>query len=269
MSATTGNTVWSSIVPRKMSSHPYYPRTLDLPTYVPNSYPGELIFGGFGIVCAGVFFTALALSRHLSVTRRAVFVWCVLSGAIHMFLEAYFVWYYAELPAMTTPTAMVWKEYARCDSRYLWGERGVWMIEAITGFVWGPLLWYIAARLRSAPSKTHTYMPWLLMVSVGQFYGTVLYFATSLRVEPLTPSQNLNGASLLEWATSVASRTVYDDGDPHPYYFWVYFVLMNAMWLVVPAACGTWAMCDLLRGPGRVVGTAPARAKVSAERKKR
>ena len=51
------------------------------------------------------------------------------------------------------------------------------------------------------------------LVSTGQFYGDALYYLTSL------------------FDDFYAGKTFY---RPEPYYFWFYFVFMNAFWIIVP-----------------------------------
>lgn len=51
------------------------------------------------------------------------------------------------------------------------------------------------------------------LVSTGEFYGNILYLTTSLVDEYYT------------------GKSYY---RPEPYFFWVYFIFMNAIWLVVP-----------------------------------
>jgi cholestenol Delta-isomerase len=51
------------------------------------------------------------------------------------------------------------------------------------------------------------------LVSTGQFYGDLLYFATTI-------------------FDDVYSGKIYY--RPEPFYFWVYFVFMNCFWLIVP-----------------------------------
>lgn len=53
-----------------------------------------------------------------------------------------------------------------------------------------------------------------LIVSLGQFYGDVLYYATSM-FDHYILNQSYS--------------------RPEAYYFWGYFVLMNAFWIVIPA----------------------------------
>lgn len=50
-------------------------------------------------------------------------------------------------------------------------------------------------------------------MSVGHVYGDVLYFATTVFDE------------------AYSGKVYY---RPEPFYFWVYFVLMNAVWIVIP-----------------------------------
>lgn len=52
----------------------------------------------------------------------------------------------------------------------------------------------------------------MLLVSLGQIYGDVLYFATCW----------------IEGAVHVR---------PEPLYFWFYFIIVNGIWIVVPSLC--------------------------------
>ncbi|NWH42467.1 EBP isomerase, partial [Chloropsis hardwickii] len=80
-------------------------------------------------------------------------------------------------------------------------------METVTAWAWGPLsLLTFLALLRQHPAR-HVLQ---LVVSLGQLYGDVLYFLTEARAG---------------WAHS----------DPHPLYFWGYFVGLNGLWLLVPA----------------------------------
>ena len=108
-------------------------------------------------------------------------------------------------------------------------------MESVTAWAWGPLsfLTFLAFLCRH-PSRfvlqliislgtwghPDGLLPLCLLPNVthlpppprlGQLYGDVLYFATEARVG---------------WTHS----------DPHPLYFWVYFVGLNGIWVVVPAA---------------------------------
>ena len=77
--------------------------------------------------------------------------------------------------------------------------------------LWGPLS-YIVAGLIIADHPLR--FPLQAVVSVGQLYGDVLYYATSM-------------------------FDLYYKGlnycRPEPYYFWVYFFTMNFIWIVIPS----------------------------------
>lgn len=90
-------------------------------------------------------------------------------------------------------------------------------MEAMTAVCWGPGCLLVAALIvRRHPLR----FPLQLVVSVGQFYGDALYYATSFF------DCYVGGVSY--------SR-------PEPFYFWFYFVLMNLFWLVIP---GGESSCD-------------------------
>lgn len=75
---------------------------------------------------------------------------------------------------------------------------------------WGPLSFLTAAYIAKDHPLRH---PFTIIVSLGQLYGDVLYYATSLFDERLL------GLSY--------SR-------PEAAYYWGYFVFMNAFWIVIP-----------------------------------
>eukprot|EP00850_Spirogloea_muscicola_P018326 SM000167S02939 [mRNA] locus=s167:33589:34155:+ [translate_table: standard] len=79
-------------------------------------------------------------------------------------------------------------------------------METVTAFLEGPAsLLAVYAILKRKPYR-HTLQ---IIVSMGQLYGDVLYFATSY----------LEG---------------FVHSDPRTVYFWGYFVAVNAIWIVVP-----------------------------------
>ncbi|NXH70989.1 EBP isomerase, partial [Hydrobates tethys] len=81
-------------------------------------------------------------------------------------------------------------------------------METVTAWAWGPLSFLtFLAFLRHHPTR---YVLQLL-VSLGQLYGDVLYFATEAQAG---------------WSHS----------DPRPLYFWGYFVGLNGVWVLVPGA---------------------------------
>ena len=137
-------------------------------------------------------------------------MWFVLSGAIHMVFEGYYATNFATLGTKQTLIGQLWKEYAFSDSRYLTHNSFVLCMETVTAVFWGPGCLVVAALVvRRHPMR----YPLQMIVSMGQFYGDVLYYATS-------------GFDHY-WMGITYSR-------PEAFYFWFYFVLMNFFWIVIP-----------------------------------
>jgi cholestenol delta-isomerase len=80
-----------------------------------------------------------------------------------------------------------------------------------TQVTWGPLSFLTAFLITTDSPYRH---PIQALVSTGQFYGDALYYLTSL------------------FDDFYSGKTFY---RPELYYFWFYFVFMNAFWLVIPA----------------------------------
>lgn len=104
----------------------------------------------------------------------------------------------------------MWKEYSLSDSRYLTSDTFVVCMETITAVFWGPLSLLVAYYIATDHPARH---PVQAIVSLGQLYGDVLYYATCTFEE-------------------LVRQTSYS--RPEPAYFWGYFVLLNAFWIVIP-----------------------------------
>ncbi|KAK3702982.1 hypothetical protein LTR37_014712 [Vermiconidia calcicola] len=137
-------------------------------------------------------------------------MWFVLSGSIHLFFEGYYAVNYATLGSKQTVFGQLWKEYAFSDSRYLTRNTFVLCMETMTAVCWGPGCLLVAALVTL---RHPLRFPVQLVVSVGQFYGDALYYATSFF------DHYMMGVSY--------SR-------PEAVYFWFYFVFMNFFWLAIP-----------------------------------
>uniref|UniRef100_A0A8C3PZE1 EXPERA domain-containing protein n=1 Tax=Chrysolophus pictus TaxID=9089 RepID=A0A8C3PZE1_CHRPC len=191
------------------TAHPYWPRTLSLPGYVTSARPGWQSAGAVAAAGAGLLALGWALSgAERSSARRLAVSWFLVCAGVHGVLEGYFSLRHRELPADTGLLADIWKEYAKADSRYMTSDDFTVAMESVTAWAWGPLsfLTFLAFLCRH-PAR----FVLQLIVSLGQLYGDILYFATEARVG---------------WTHS----------DPRPLYFWVYFVGLNGIWVVVPAA---------------------------------
>ncbi|KAL7752048.1 hypothetical protein RI367_002577 [Sorochytrium milnesiophthora] len=264
----------SPIRARKLSAHPYYPQNLDIPHYAPNELGDMAVLGSFAAVCGAVTVLAFAMSgvskrgaasvrqSRMTFAQRLLFTWCILSGAIHIAIEGYFVVFWKTLPSLQTPVGQVWKEYAKADSRYLYGEACVWIIEAITAFAWGPLLLFVAARMFFYAHRHQRYLPWLLMISTGQLYGTIVYFYTSMKVRP-AGKEPLSG---MAYAHDFLGRLYSDDTVPEPFYFWVYYVFMNFIWVVAPGLSILYSLVQLDVDPVRAAAAQRAHEQVHPSR---
>lgn len=196
-----------------MASNPYYPLGTELAGYEQQILGMPLILAVF-FAGAGVAATAgLAMtSGRLQGQQRALAIWLLISGLIHLIVEGTFAlqrhFYRNADPTMYL--LELWKLYANADSRYATADAFTVTMETFTAFVVG------SACLASVHGLlAHAAWRWtvILILSTCQLYGTILYFATY-------------------W---------FDGGDftrPEPIFFWFFFIFMNAIWLVLPA----WAI---------------------------
>ncbi|XP_059646629.1 probable 3-beta-hydroxysteroid-Delta(8),Delta(7)-isomerase [Cornus florida] len=189
--------------------HPYVPRDLNLPDYVPVVLSQSTIVGVYGLSSLLIVFLVWLLSGRLSRARkldRVLMCWWVFTGLTHMILEGYFVFspeFYKDKTACYL--AEVWKEYSKGDSRYAGRDSGVVSVEGITAVLEGPAC--LLAVYAIATRKSYSYVL-QLAISLGQLYGTAVYFITSY----------LEGDN---FATST-------------YYYYAYYIVANASWVVIP-----------------------------------
>lgn len=205
------------------TSHPYYPRDLHLPNYVPNDTDNftlvSTFFAGVAVVLATAVYL-VAAKRTVAGLEKGVFVWFVICGFIHTFFEGYFGLFHKSMAGDNTLFGQLWKEYALADSRYLVGDPSVLYIERITAFIEGPLC-IVAARaiLKDLPYRH----PLQICISLGQLYGTILYFATSIH-----------------------------ENNPHcspkALHFWFYFTFLNFLWLLIPSLLIRQSYLAMTRG---------------------
>jgi cholestenol Delta-isomerase len=169
----------------------------------------------------GVFFSVIGVllcglwpvTKNVALGERLQALWLVVSGLVHMIVEGAFVlnldFFKNKDPNMFL--LELWKEYSKADSRYATADSAIVAIEGCTAFVMGPLCLLCAMGIVSKSSWRYAA---ITVVSVCQFYGTVFYFLTSA-LEGLPHTR------------------------PEPLYLWLYFTVMNVIWLIVPALC-TW-----------------------------
>ncbi|KAI9293595.1 3-beta-hydroxysteroid-Delta(8),Delta(7)-isomerase [Neoconidiobolus thromboides FSU 785] len=187
-------------------SHPYYPTTLTLPHYLPNDSNtlSQITIFSLGLILLSI--PALYFTHSKSLKYQLTFLWFLLSGSIHLFFEAYFVIFNQSLASHKTLFGQLWKEYSLADSRYLSSDPLVLFIEGITAFLWGPLCYLICYQLFTFNSQRHLY---IIIVSLGQLYGVILYYLTALYEN--TPHC-----------------------VPNSFYFYGYFIFTNSFWFFIP-----------------------------------
>lgn len=105
----------------------------------------------------------------------------------------------------------LWKEYSLSDSRYLTSDPFVLCMESVTAWLWGPLCFLTAVLILRGSAWRY---PVQAFVSTGQFYGDFLYYLTN-------------------WFGEVWYGVSYS--RPEAYYYYGYYVFMNAFWIVIPA----------------------------------
>lgn len=195
--------------------HPYYPHDAAILNWAANewSVPALLtvFFGCCAVLFTSTYFIAKRVDRNLTSGEIVTIMWFVLSGAIHLCFEGYYASYYATLAGKQTILGQLWKEYAFSDSRYLSNNSFVLCMETVTAAFWGPGCMITAALIMLRHPLRY---PIQMIVSMGQFYGVVLYYATSAF------DHTVNG-----WTYN----------RPEPFYYWFYFVFMNAFWFFIPA----------------------------------
>ena len=193
--------------------HPYAPASLELPGYVPQSRSRETILTLFFLFFAAplMAFTWLLSGRagaKLNPSDRLCMVWFAISGPIHLIIEGYFA-LSSDLSQDTSGNLLadVWKEYSKCDSRYIMRDGFVVTMEAFTAFVEGPACFFVVYLLALDHPKRWV---WMILTCFGQLYGDILYFAT-------------------EWYAG------FTHGREDAVYFWFYFVIVNSAWIIFPA----------------------------------
>ncbi|KAE8375729.1 Emopamil-binding protein [Aspergillus bertholletiae] len=196
-----------------MNPHQYHPTTIHLPHFAANETSVVSLIAQFGFLWAAVLGAAgLILQRvrpKASRSDQLAFGWMCLTGFIHLFFEAYFVIHHETLAGSQELFGQLWKEYSLSDSRYLTSDAFLVTMEAVTAFCWGPLAFFIAYCIAVQHPARHALQ---LILSVGQVYGDVLYYATSLF------DLYMHGVTFCR---------------PEAYYFWFYYFFFNFIWMFI------------------------------------
>ncbi|KAF1986741.1 Emopamil-binding protein [Aulographum hederae CBS 113979] len=197
------------------SLHPYYPLNVEIVGYLANEWTVPILLSLFATGCTAIFgatFISVKILRPgipLSGDLLTI-MWFVLSGCIHLFFEGYYAYNFKRMGGLQDLFGQLWKEYSLSDSRYMTNNSFVLCMETITAFCWGPLSFVVAWTITTQHVLRY---PLQIIVSLGQLYGDVLYYGTSMFDH-----------YILDISYS----------RPEAFYFWGYYVLMNAFWIVIP-----------------------------------
>ncbi|KAI8877674.1 Emopamil-binding protein [Backusella circina FSU 941] len=188
--------------------HPYYPKTLSIPNFVPSqrSTP-EILLLWNGVISAvvllSVFLSRFSGNKNISVAKLAWFTAC---GALHFGFEGYWIVYNDTISSRTDLIADVWKEFAYSDSKFLVPDDLLYTLEFLSATVWGSLCALSAYSIWKGSPQQYLFQ---LITSICHLYSCTLYY-------------------LLDYTDSTHRH-------PHPFYFWVYFVSFNLPFLIVPS----------------------------------
>ncbi|KAI9289010.1 Emopamil-binding protein [Umbelopsis sp. AD052] len=192
-------------------AHPYYPPDLQINNYIANSLSTNTLLAWVTATVV-IWFTTMYLISGTAVHMkpgkdRLIFCWFSLCALTHCCFEVYWVYFNKTVASRTDFLAELWREYAHSDSRYLVSDPLVLTLEIMTVTIIGPLcVLAMVALYRNSPSR-HLYQ---LIISVFHIFSCSLYYILD-------------------------SFKGFSSCDPHPIYFWVYFVGFNSPWIIVPA----------------------------------
>lgn len=196
------------------ADHPYFPLGTLMTNFTPNTIASPTLVLYFALGSGAILGTAYAIIKSarpsLSLSETSTALWFVLCGFIHFFFEGYFAYNFYQMPSRTDLFGQLWKEYSLSDSRYLTQDSFVVTMETITAVCWGPLSFVCAWAIATSHPIRH---PLQLIISLGQLYGDVLYYATC------TFAVFVQGVHFCR---------------PEDFYFWAYYFLCNAFWIVIP-----------------------------------
>lgn len=198
----------------KFPAHPYYPEKVEILGYLGNEWNTlellSMFSGGCAVIFAVTYILVKRVRPNISTADLSTVLWFVLCGFIHLFFEGYYSYNFRRMGGMQDLFGQLWKEYSLSDSRYQTQNAFVLCMETITAVCWGPLSFIVASMIATDHPFRH---PLQAVVSLGQLYGDVLYYATSMFDHYIL---NLS-----------YSR-------PEAFYFWGYFVFMNSFWIIIP-----------------------------------
>ncbi|KAM0265599.1 hypothetical protein ACHAQJ_000031 [Trichoderma viride] len=194
--------------------HPFSPFAIELPTYVANTLSAPVLVSIFGAGCVAIWLVTYGLIQRtrpsMGSGEVAIALWFALCGCIHLFFEGYFSYNAFDMASRTDIFGQLWKEYALSDSRYMSQDAFTVCMETVTAVLWGPMSFFCVYFIIVDHPLRH---PFQLIISLGQLYGDILYYAICTFQE-------------------VVFDIVYC--RPERFYFWAYYFLCNFFWIVIP-----------------------------------
>eukprot|EP01027_Heterolobosea_sp_BB2_P011267 GEZU01016418.1.p1 GENE.GEZU01016418.1~~GEZU01016418.1.p1 ORF type:complete len:178 (+),score=29.82 GEZU01016418.1:106-639(+) len=149
-------------------------------------------------------------SKGLNFGDRLVALWCIIDFLTHAVLETSFVVLSitGTVASSTSWWSLVWKEYGKADSRWLYSDSCVVAVELLTCTLDSLLcLFLLYAIIKRKPYRHFVQ----IVLCVCELYGDWMTFAP----EWLTGNKSLNTSN--------------------PMYLWVYLAFSNGVWVVIPA----------------------------------
>ncbi|KAL9857070.1 putative 3-beta-hydroxysteroid-Delta(8),Delta(7)-isomerase [Arabidopsis thaliana] len=140
-------------------AHPYVPRDLNLPGYVPISMSMSSI-----------------VSIYLGSSLLVVSLVWLLFGRKKAKLDKLLMCCFSRTTLLLI-LLKFWKEYSKGDSRYVGRDSAVVSVEGITAVIVGPAS--LLAIYAIAKEKSYSYVL-QLAISVCQLYGCLVYFITAI-----------------------------------------------------------------------------------------
>ncbi|KAF5561208.1 emopamil-binding protein [Fusarium phyllophilum] len=194
----------------KIPLHPFWPLNAALPQYAANTLSSRALVASFVVGASAILAVTLSLIQQSCRKLSKMEMFMTLCGANGL---GYYVVNFVDISNRQFLFAQLWKEYSLSDSRYLTQDSFLVPMEAITAFLWGPMSFFCAWSIIKQHPLRH---PIQLIISVGQLYGDLLYFGTC-------------------YFNEIVNRIVYC--RPEQFYFYMYYVFCNAIWIVVPMVC--------------------------------
>jgi hypothetical protein len=152
--------------------------------------------------------------RNTNQTEKVVLLWFLLDACTHLTTELAFVYHSltTTVERATHWTALLWKEYAKADTRWGRFHDCTVAMEVVTSLLWGPLALLCAYGVYRRAAWRHF---WQLVLCVGELYGGWMTFGP-------------------DWLTSFATGKSELNPHKHWIHFWIYLFFANMVWVIIP-----------------------------------